>query len=182
MRRRPSPARASAWIACAALLLLAACGTTTATTSTVKLSPTSSLKPDKPIATPGLAPGERLNTAIAFLGQGQPEHARVELMQLLDDDPGNGIGRGLLRQIETDPKTLLGDQNFSYRMKRGESLSILADRFLGDPLLFYALARYNHIFAADATTAGQVLLIPGVPKKPGSARARAAKAALLTRR
>jgi hypothetical protein len=148
--------------ACALALLTSAC----ATAPGGKLAPTSSIKPSPVVATPGLSPSERLSRAVALLGQGQRDHARVELQRLLEDDPGNGIGRGLLRQIETDPKVLLGEQNYLYRVKPGETLSVLSDRFLGDPLMFYALARYNNIYAPDDTPAGRMLLIPGVPKKP----------------
>jgi len=40
----------------------------------------------------------------------------------------------------------------------------LAGRFLGDPLLFYALARYNGLRSPESLSAGQVLRIPGTPK------------------
>lgn len=146
----------------ASALALAACATTNTAS---KLPATSSVKAAPILATPDLPPAARLKRAVEFLGQGQEAHAKAELVQLLEDDPGNGIGRGLLRQIETDPKVMLGEKNYEYRVKPGETLSVLADRFLGDPLLFYALARYNHVVSPDAMEAGQILLIPGTPKK-----------------
>jgi hypothetical protein len=42
-------------------------------------------------------------------------------------------------------------------------MSEIADRFLGDSLLFYALARYNDIQAPNQLAAGQTLMIPYRP-------------------
>lgn len=121
--------------------------------------------PVGPVATPGLAPLERLDKVIALLGLGQSAQARAEVVQLLIDQPASTPGRKLLDQIDKDPQVLLGARNYPYKVRSGETMSELADRFLGDPILFYGLARYNSIDAPARMTAGRTLRIPGVPKK-----------------
>lgn len=142
------------------------------------LKATSSVRPKPAVAAPGLTTPERLATAVDFLRQGQHEHARVELEATLAEEPGNGLARTLLVQIDQDPRALLGEKHYDYKVKPGDTLSELAFRFLGDPGMFYALARYNNIYAPDQTEAGQVIMIPGTPKSPISAKMRGrAKAA-----
>jgi len=116
--------------------------------------------------------GPRASTshAIELLSEGQQEAARGELAAVLAAQPTNAGAQRLLDQIDKDPVALLGARSYPYRVKPGESLSVLADRFLGDSLLFYALARYNGIEAPNAMGAGQVLRIPGAPKPVVAAR------------
>jgi len=110
--------------------------------------------------------------AIELLSAGQQEAARSELTAVLAAQPTNAGAQRLLDQIDKDPVALLGARSYPYRVKPGESLSVLADRFLGDSLLFYALARYNGIEAPNAMGAGQLLRIPGAPKAVVAARPR----------
>lgn len=122
------------------------------------------------VATPGLSPAERVAKSVALLGGGREAEAKAELQAALAIEPANPAARSLLNQIEQDPKALLGEKHYSYRMRQGETLSSLAGRLLDDRLMFYALARYNGIAVPEQTTVGQVLLIPGTPKKPVPAR------------
>jgi Tfp pilus assembly protein PilF len=115
--------------------------------------------------TPGLSAADRQKLAIDLLTRGQPDQARAELNALLLDQPANATARKLLDQIDKDPRVLLGEINYAYKVKPGETLSALAQRFLGDPLMFYALARYNAIAVPEALEVGQTLAIPGTPKK-----------------
>jgi hypothetical protein len=115
-------------------------------------------------ATPGLSPRERVRLAVELLGGGDEAHATVELRQALDDQPGYRTAERLLEQITGDPRTLLAGPERAYVVQNGETMSVLAQRFQGDPLLFYALARYNSIEAPDQLTAGQRLMIP---RRPG---------------
>lgn len=153
-----------------AALTLAACAQTPTGAPTVA-GPTPAGKPQaQPVApafkaTPSLGPAERQKLAIDLLTRGQADQARAELNQLLMDQPGNGTARKLLDQIDKDPRVLLGEINYAYKVKPGETMSVLAQRFLGDPLMFYALARYNGIAAPGALEVGQNLAIPGTPKK-----------------
>jgi tetratricopeptide (TPR) repeat protein len=99
--------------------------------------------------------------AIALLNEGKPDEARRHLIKVLEAQPGDAIARRLVTQIDSDPKVLLGARNYSYKLKEGDSLSSLAQRHLGDPMMFYALARYNDITVPTAVTPGQSILIPG---------------------
>jgi hypothetical protein len=104
---------------------------------------------------------ERLREAIADLYRGDGPAARRKLTALLRRQPGDPTARRLLSEIDTDPRVLLGAESYSYTMREGETLSSIAQRALGDPMLFYALARYNNIAVPSSVVAGQVILIPG---------------------
>ncbi len=145
-----------------ASLVLTAC----ATTGGPAASPTG-----KPVAAavvkakPGLTPAERQKAAIDHLYHGQPEQARAELRALILEQPANTVARGLLEQVDQDPHALLGDKSYAYKVRPGETMSVLAQRFLGDPMMFYALARYNGMSTPTEIVAGQTLQIPGAPRK-----------------
>ena len=49
---------------------------------------------------------------------------------------------------------------FTVELAKDESLSSIAKTYLADPLLFYALARYNGIALPGKVNAGQVIKIP----------------------
>ncbi|HEY3697002.1 LysM domain-containing protein [Phenylobacterium sp.] len=155
-----------------AALALGACAAVLAGCAT-----TSSPPPPAPLAAapapaaPEIDPRERIDRALVLLGAGQREPARAELQAALAREPGNAAARSLLDQIEKDPVVLLGARNYTYRVRPGESLSQIAGRLLGDPRLFYALARYNGVEAPQSVTAGQLLKVPGTPRKAIAARA-----------
>jgi len=113
-----------------------------------------------PEATPGLAPRERVRLAIELLGEGDEQRAELELRAALDEQPSNGAAQHLLEQITDDPRALLGENARPYVVRQGETMSALAERYLGDPLLFYALARYNDLEAPNQLSQGQRLMIP----------------------
>src|SRR5580704_14691826 len=121
--------------------------------------------PAAPTVAPGVAPAERLSQAIELLDQGQAAAARAELQAILAARPDDARAGRLMREIDDDPRVLLGSRSYPYTVRPGESMSALADRFLGDSLMFYALARYNGIAAPADLTAGRVLMIPGVPRR-----------------
>lgn len=104
---------------------------------------------------------ERVTRAIAALNRGDPQAARRELMAVLRRDSGDVVARQLLQQIDSDPRVLLGQENYSYTLRAGESLTTIAQRALGNPMLFYALARYNNIAVPSSVVPGQTILIPG---------------------
>ncbi|MDB5698611.1 MAG: hypothetical protein JWN69_1415 [Alphaproteobacteria bacterium] len=99
--------------------------------------------------------------ALALLNQGQPDKARKKLVQALKARPGDMLAQDLLKQIDTDPKILLGSESYGYTVKEGETMSTLAQRFLGDPMKSFALARYNGLASPMAVQPGQVIQIPG---------------------
>jgi hypothetical protein len=102
-------------------------------------------------------------SAIEHLDAGENDQARVLLDDVLATDPQHRLALSLTRQLRDDPVELLGRDSFSYRVQSGESLSALAQRFLRDPYLFVALARYNDIPVPRQVAGGQTIRIPGKP-------------------
>lgn len=104
---------------------------------------------------------EQVRDAIADLNRGDARSARQRLTAVLRRQPGDGVARQLLAEIDTDPRQLLGSESYSYTMRPGETLSTIAERALGNPMLFYALARYNNIAVPASIAPGQTILVPG---------------------
>ncbi len=125
---------------------------------------TASLPGMEPAAEPGLSPRDRVRRAVDLLGAGDERQARAELRAALEEQPSNSVARRLMDQIEREPADLLAGTPRAYTVRQGETMSVLAERFQGDALLFYALARYNQLEAANQLTAGQTLMIP---RRPG---------------
>jgi tetratricopeptide (TPR) repeat protein len=115
-------------------------------------------------ATPDLSPRERVRLAIELLGQGEEERAKSELEAALAAAPDLSTAQRLLAQINGDPQQLLRGEARAYTVRQGETMSVLAERFQGDGLLFYALARFNGLDAPDQLAEGQTLMIP---RRPG---------------
>jgi hypothetical protein len=122
-----------------------------------------SMRPGGPEATPGLSPRDRVRLAVDLLDEGDEQRAEVELRAALEEQPNNGAAQRLLQQITEDPRTLLTGTPRPYTVRQGDSMSALADRYLGDALMFYALARYNDLAAPNQLSAGQRLMIPMRP-------------------
>jgi hypothetical protein len=114
-------------------------------------------------ATPDLSPRERVSLAVGMLDEGNEAQATLELRAALEEQPGNRAAQRLLDQITEDPQTLLRGTPRAYTVRQGETMSELAERYQGDPLLFYALARYNDLDAPNQLSAGQRLMIPHRP-------------------
>ncbi len=114
----------------------------------------------------------RADRAVALLGEGETELARAELNAALKKHPKDKVARRLLTEMDAEPEAILGASKYPYRARRGETMWMLADRFLGDPLLFYVLARYNGVEAPDSLYGGQVIWIPA--QRPDAARIAAA--------
>ncbi len=117
-------------------------------------------------AAPGLTPKERWKKAITHLEVGESGQARAELVAFLREKPTSNRARDLIKQIDSDPVAYLGEKHFLHRMERGESLSIVAKRMLGDALKFHVLARYNEIDNPRQMTVGQVIKVPGDKPPP----------------
>jgi tetratricopeptide (TPR) repeat protein len=101
------------------------------------------------------------NTAISALQVGKSVEARRLLMSATGQSRVDSRAISLLKQIDTSPSALFGEDYFEYTVNSGEFLSTISKRFLGDPLLFYALARYNGIENPSRINAGMNLRIPG---------------------
>jgi|GEM_PF-490569 len=159
-------------LVCAALL--AACaqtpapvpGPTPAPPTPAASSQATPLTPPPPqfTATPGLSARQRIRKSINLLAEGRVGEARAEVQAFLAEQPDNELGRSLLEQIDGDPLVMLGAQSFPYKVQPGETVSVLAERFLGDRFKFWVLARYNNIAVPARTEVGQQIMIPGAPR------------------
>jgi len=121
--------------------------------------------------------GGAVSGAIGLLYEGRADEARKVLIKVLETYPSDTRAASLLQQINTPPEALLGTESVPYRVRRDDTLSSLAQRFLGDPTLFYALARYNQLTLPATLTPGQVLKIPGREKTPARKAAPAPRTA-----
>ncbi len=134
--------------------------------------------PAEPVAETSNVPVQRLVlNALELLEAGNEEQASAELQRALQQDPNHRLAQSLLKQITSDPVALLGRESFPYRVQPGETLSRIAQRFLGDLYQFYALARYNDIKVPRQLAGGQVIRVPGKAPPPGAAPAPARSAA-----
>jgi len=113
-----------------------------------------------PIAAP--TPANEIDTILSLLDLGEVGAAKKRIAAILKSDPMNPSAQVLRASIDEDPKALLGPTSFAYVTQPGDTMSGLAQRFLGNRLKSYQLARYNGIAKPADLTAGQTLRIPGV--------------------
>ncbi len=111
-------------------------------------------------AQPGLSAQERFRAALGLLEAGNAGQARAELIAYLEEKPRSAVARDLLRQIEAGPLEYYPSEYREIALASGESLSTLAQRYLGDVYQFHALAKYNNIAEPRRLRAGQTLRIP----------------------
>lgn len=173
------------------LLVLASCQTPppAGTPSTASSTPATGRTPgatpaytpapaSEAAAAPALPPGTAqryVTSALELLEAGKEDEAGAELQRALLLEPGHRLAASLQRQISADPQTLLGRESFAYRVQPGETLSRIAQRFLGDVHQFYILARYNDIKVPRQLAGGQTIRVPG--KAPAAVTSTAAPAA-----
>jgi Tfp pilus assembly protein PilF len=116
--------------------------------------------------------------AVDQLQSGDEAAARVTLDKAVALDPTNDLARKLQDQIKADAQKELGPVFFRYTVQRDDSLSKLAQQYLGDRFRFYILAKYNDMANPNKLAAGQVIKIPGrAPATPPPAAALATPAA-----
>ena len=167
MRRMCSGLRSVPLVVSGSLALLAACAgkpTPPPAVTPVPIGQTIQA-PTQVAPTPALDPRARLHKILELLDGGQRDQARADAQELVRQEPDDALAKSLLSQIDADPKVLLGEQSFPYKIRPGETLSILAERFLGDKYLFYALARYNGIDAPRTAEVGRTIMVPGVARE-----------------
>lgn len=104
-----------------------------------------------------------LKNAIISLKRGEKRRAKKYLKAILAADSGHEDATSLLKQINTSAKKYFGRKHFKYRIQKGDSLSSIAEKYLKDPLKFYALARYNRIRNPSKLVVGKLIKIPGDP-------------------
>lgn len=105
------------------------------------------------------SPEDDVRSAMDALNRGDAERARPLLQAALQQEPHNGAARRLLDEIDGDPRRQLGVRSRAYTVQPTDTMQNLAQRFAGDPLMFYALARYNNM-APNQLAAGQIIQIP----------------------
>ena len=119
--------------------------------------------------------------AVEQLQNGDEIAARLTLDKSLALDSTNDLARKLQDQIKADAQKELGPVFFRYTVQRDDSLSKLAQQYLGDRFRFYILAKYNDMASPNKLAAGQVIKIPGrAPATPPAAAAPAAAPAAET--
>jgi LysM repeat protein len=118
---------------------------------------------------------QSIDAIAEYLNQGDVSAARKLIKSGLKRDPNNPSLALLRDSISRDPVELLGPQSFDYVVQPGDTLAGIAQRYLGNRLLTYQLARYNGISKPVILSAGQILRIPGA--KPAPARRAPAPAA-----
>lgn len=110
------------------------------------------------------APRQNIGQIIRLLEDGKQDEARRALKEFRANDPKNPVALSLQQQLEADPVKMLGKKARNYTVASGDTLGGLAERFLGNPLKFVILARYNHINRTKDLRVGQVLRIPTGPQ------------------
>ncbi len=100
------------------------------------------------------------NQILKLLETGQPEQAKQALKTYLSAYPDSNLARQLYGQLTEAPTRRYGQEHFKYVIKRGDTLGFLAQRYLGNSLEFYGLARYNHIRDPRKIRVGQSIKIP----------------------
>lgn len=110
------------------------------------------------------------DTIIALLDQGDETAARKQIAAIQKRTPNDPAARVLAESLDRDPVELLGPKFFTYVTQPGDTMLGLADRFLGNRLKFYQLARYNGVKLPATLAPGTALHIPGTPPKPVVAR------------
>lgn len=108
-------------------------------------------------------PGENpeLRRIVDFLEKGDEKAARKALKAASKRNPADAAVMRLLDSLSADPVASLGSKNFDYLVQPGDRMTDLAQRFLGDRLKFYILARYNGIVVPASIQPGQTVRIPG---------------------
>lgn len=130
--------------------------------------------PEPPEAAEPAAPS--IGQAIAHLQEGRVDRAEAVLDAVLEQQPGQGTASLLMRQIREQPEALLGEDYIEIEVEAGDSLSVLADRYAGNPLLFHSLARLNDIERPRLLRPGQRLRVPGAVREPEEAPTESAAA------
>ena len=106
--------------------------------------------------------------AITQLQNGDEPAAQKTLEQALTLDPSSDLARKLMDQNKADPQKELGATFFRYTVQRDDSMSKIAQQYLGDRYKFHILAKYNDISNPSKLAAGQVIKVPGRAPPPGT--------------
>lgn len=118
-------------------------------------------EPSGPAAAAGSSEPEiSLASALDLLQRGREGEA-LEVLDRLDTGRPDSVAARLRRQIETPIEDLIPGPYETITIEAGETLSEIALRVLGDPLMFHALARLNRIEEPRRVAAGATIRVPG---------------------
>jgi tetratricopeptide (TPR) repeat protein len=113
---------------------------------------------DKPRA------AQRSQDAIILLANGDSAKAELAVNEALECDPKNELALNLRAQLREDPldwaRRVSGGATLTCPIPPRESLSRLAETYLGDKYSFWILARFNRIAVPSQVAAGQQVKIP----------------------
>jgi LysM repeat protein len=118
----------------------------------------------RPHASAGAMPSGSQSEVAAIaslLDAGEAGKAKKRVTAALKRDPSDANLMLLRDSIDRSPQELLGPNHYAYTVQQGDTFPVLAQRFLGNRLKAYQLARYNGISGPGVLMAGQVLQIPG---------------------
>jgi len=138
------------------VLVAAGCGVFDESDDTVP-APSST---EQPRPEPEAPEAEGISAAIGYLEAGKSACARKLLARLKEESPDSPVVARLIRQIDAPIEDLLPGPYRQIKVSTGQSLYQIAGRELGDPLLFYALARLNGIEVPALVPVGSILRIP----------------------
>ena len=107
-----------------------------------------------------LSSQQRFREVLSLLENGRPGPARAELLLYLQEKPKSAIGGDLMEQIELPATEYFPEDYREIQLAPGQSLSTLAQEYLGSVYQFYALAKYNDIDKPRNLRTGQTMRIP----------------------
>jgi hypothetical protein len=112
------------------------------------------------------APAADVEAVVQLLDAGEVGKAKKALARIAKASPGDPRVQLLHDSLTRDPVDLLGPESFAYTAKPGDTMLGLAQRFLGNRMKAYQLARYNALATPSALAAGTVLRIPAPAAAP----------------
>jgi tetratricopeptide (TPR) repeat protein len=118
---------------------------------------------EKP-ASSNKAPLISIRQIIQLIENGEHDRAQAALQTFLVKDPKNLAARNLQKQLTIDPAKALGPAVSTYTVQPGDTLGGLAVKFLGNPMDFVILGRYNDIKRGRDLQVGQTIKIPSKKK------------------
>lgn len=149
---------------CGITATLCACASTGDSGPSAKTLPTSENGANEQnialVAEASLTPRQRMSKSIQQLELGNADVASVELNEYLLSTPDSSRARQLLKQINTPANEFYPPEFFVVELAFGQSISTLAQHYLGNALEFYALAKYNGIENPSRINTGSKIKIP----------------------
>lgn len=145
------------------VLIMSGCASLQRETAKPPVTGVEETQPPEPPPPPTDAPEGMVVDAIEWIEAGEMERALQLLDRLAEQGRADATVRLLATQLREPPQELLPGPYREVVLARGESLSEVAERELGNPLYFVALARLNQIAVPRRVAAGSRLRVPVLP-------------------